>query len=93
LRKLGLRFDLIEGKRALQFRQIQMTISAAVLAACGCRSSEGQRGNSGLFLIEKRIGKGAHPGRVTGCDPRTDADNTATTTRAWYGDLQFLPRP
>ena len=92
-RKLGLRFDLIEGKRALQFRQIHMTISAAVFAAWGCRSSEGRRGNSGLFLIEQHIGKGAHPGRITGCDPLTDADNTGTTARVWYGDIQFLPGP
>jgi hypothetical protein len=98
LRKLGLRFCLIEGKRALQFRQIHMTICAAVFVAWGCRSSEGRRGNSGPFLIEQLLGKGAHPGRITGCDPQTDADNTATTTPpagavVVLGDRAFLEAP
>ncbi|SAK93209.1 hypothetical protein AWB79_06913 [Caballeronia hypogeia] len=30
------------------------------------------------------------PGRMTGYGLLTDTDNTATTTRAWYGDIQFL---
>ncbi|MGF6478769.1 hypothetical protein QFZ91_000930 [Paraburkholderia sp. JPY419] len=33
------------------------------------------------------------PGRITGYGLLTDTDNTATTTRAWYGDVQFLPGP
>jgi hypothetical protein len=31
------------------------------------------------------------PGRITGYGILTDTDNTGTTTRAWYGDIQFLP--
>jgi hypothetical protein len=30
------------------------------------------------------------PGRITGYGLLTDTDNTATTTRAWYGDIRFL---
>ncbi|RZF28603.1 DUF3047 domain-containing protein [Paraburkholderia sp. UYCP14C] len=33
------------------------------------------------------------PGRITGYGLLTDTDNTGTTTRAWYGDVQFLPGP
>jgi Protein of unknown function (DUF3047) len=33
------------------------------------------------------------PGRITGYGLLTDTDNTGTTTRAWYGDIQFLPAP
>jgi len=33
------------------------------------------------------------PGRITGYGLMTDTDNTGTTTRAWYGDIQFLPGP
>jgi Protein of unknown function (DUF3047) len=33
------------------------------------------------------------PGRITGYGLLTDTDNTGTTTRAWYGDIQFLPGP
>lgn len=33
------------------------------------------------------------PGRITGYGLLTDTDNTGTTTRAWYGDLEFLPGP
>ncbi|TCG06907.1 hypothetical protein BZM27_23100 [Paraburkholderia steynii] len=31
------------------------------------------------------------PGQITGYGILTDTDNTGTTTRAWYGDIQFLP--
>ncbi|GJH30409.1 DUF3047 domain-containing protein [Caballeronia novacaledonica] len=31
------------------------------------------------------------PGRITGYGLLTDTDNTGTTTRAWYGDIQFVP--
>jgi hypothetical protein len=31
------------------------------------------------------------PGRITGYGLLTDTDNTATVTRAWYGDIRFLP--
>jgi hypothetical protein len=31
------------------------------------------------------------PGRITGYGLLTDTDNTATTARAWYGDIRFLP--
>jgi hypothetical protein len=33
------------------------------------------------------------PGRITGYGVLTDTDNTETTTRAWYGDIRFLPGP
>jgi len=33
------------------------------------------------------------PGRITGYGLLTDTDNTGTVTRAWYGDIQFLPGP
>jgi hypothetical protein len=33
------------------------------------------------------------PGRITGYGLLTDIDNTGTTTRAWYGDVEFLPGP
>ena len=33
------------------------------------------------------------PGRITGYGILTDTDTTGTTTRAWYGDIQFLPGP
>ena len=33
------------------------------------------------------------PGRITGYGLLTDTDNTGTTTRAWYGDVEFLPGP
>jgi hypothetical protein len=33
------------------------------------------------------------PGRITGYGLLTDTDNTGATTRAWYGDIQFLPGP
>ena len=33
------------------------------------------------------------PGRITGYGLLTDTDNTGKTTRAWYGDLQFVPGP
>ncbi|MBP0594060.1 DUF3047 domain-containing protein [Paraburkholderia sp. LEh10] len=33
------------------------------------------------------------PGRITGYGLLTDTDNTGTTARAWYGDIQFLPGP
>ncbi|CAM2163947.1 DUF3047 family protein [Paraburkholderia sacchari] len=33
------------------------------------------------------------PGRITGYGLLTDTDNTGTATRAWYGDIQFLPGP
>jgi hypothetical protein len=33
------------------------------------------------------------PGRITGYGLLTDTDNTGTTTRAWYGDMQFVPGP
>ena len=33
------------------------------------------------------------PGRITGYGLLTDTDNTGTTTRAWYGDIQFLSGP
>ncbi|MFP4894990.1 DUF3047 domain-containing protein [Paraburkholderia sp. EG304] len=33
------------------------------------------------------------PGRITGYGLLTDTDNTGTTTRSWYGDVQFLPEP
>jgi hypothetical protein len=33
------------------------------------------------------------PGRITGYGLLTDTDNTGTTTRSWYGDIQFLPGP
>ncbi|WP_321798248.1 DUF3047 domain-containing protein [Caballeronia sp. J97] len=31
------------------------------------------------------------PGRITGYGLLTDTDNTATTSRAWYGDIRFMP--
>ena len=31
------------------------------------------------------------PGKITGYGLLTDTDNTGATTRAWYGDLRFLP--
>jgi hypothetical protein len=33
------------------------------------------------------------PGRITGYGLLTDTDNTGTTTRAWYGDVKFVPGP
>ena len=33
------------------------------------------------------------PGRINGYGLLTDTDNTATTTRAWYGDVELLPGP
>ncbi|CAG9257117.1 DUF3047 domain-containing protein [Paraburkholderia unamae] len=33
------------------------------------------------------------PGRIIGYGLLTDTDNTGTTTRAWYGDIHFLPGP
>ncbi|WER49714.1 DUF3047 domain-containing protein [Cupriavidus sp. WKF15] len=33
------------------------------------------------------------PGKITGYGLLTDTDNTGTATRAWYGDLRFLPAP
>jgi hypothetical protein len=33
------------------------------------------------------------PGRITGYGLLTDTDNTGTTTRAWYGDVEFLTGP
>lgn len=33
------------------------------------------------------------PGRITGYGLLTDTDNTGTTTRAWYGDIKFVPGP
>lgn len=33
------------------------------------------------------------PGRITGFGLLTDTDNTGATTRAWYGDLEFLRGP
>ncbi|KAF7964194.1 hypothetical protein AWV80_01865 [Cupriavidus sp. UYMU48A] len=33
------------------------------------------------------------PGRITGYGLLTDTDNTRATTRAWYGDMRFLPAP
>jgi hypothetical protein len=33
------------------------------------------------------------PGRITAYGLLTDTDNTGTTARAWYGDIQFLPGP
>lgn len=33
------------------------------------------------------------PGRITGYGLLSDTDNTGATTRAWYGDMQFLPGP
>ena len=33
------------------------------------------------------------PGRINGYGLLTDTDNTGTVTRAWYGDIQFLPGP
>jgi len=33
------------------------------------------------------------PGRITAYGLLTDTDNTGATTRAWYGDIQFLPGP
>jgi hypothetical protein len=33
------------------------------------------------------------PGKITGYGLLSDTDNTGTTARAWYGDIQFLPGP
>ncbi|MFP3556936.1 DUF3047 domain-containing protein [Paraburkholderia sp. SIMBA_049] len=33
------------------------------------------------------------PGRITGYGLLTDTDNTGASTRAWYGDIQFLSGP
>jgi hypothetical protein len=33
------------------------------------------------------------PGPISGYGLLTDTDNTGTMTRAWYGDIQFLPGP
>ena len=33
------------------------------------------------------------PGRITGYGLLTDTDNTGTSARAWYGDIDFLPGP
>jgi hypothetical protein len=33
------------------------------------------------------------PGRITGYGLLTDTDNTGTSTRAWYGDLEFITGP
>ena len=33
------------------------------------------------------------PGANTAYGLLTDTDNTGTTVRAWYGDIQFLPGP
>lgn len=33
------------------------------------------------------------PGRIDGYGLLTDTDNTATKTRAWYGNVEFLPGP
>ncbi|WP_408352693.1 DUF3047 domain-containing protein [Paraburkholderia aromaticivorans] len=33
------------------------------------------------------------PGRINGYGLLTDTDNTGTTTRAWYGDVEFLSGP
>lgn len=58
----------------------------------------GQPGDAGQWQIVRRnivqdYEKVFHepPGRITGYGLLTDTDNTETTTRAWYGDIQFLP--
>lgn len=33
------------------------------------------------------------PGRITGYGLLTDTDNTGTTARTWYGDVEFMPGP
>lgn len=60
----------------------------------------GQPGDAGQWQTLQRnivqdYEKVSHepPGRITGYGLLTDTDNTGTTTRAWHGDIQFLPGP
>ncbi|MBN3751504.1 DUF3047 domain-containing protein [Paraburkholderia sp. Tr-20389] len=60
----------------------------------------GQPGDAGQWQtlrrnIVKDYEKVFHepPGRITGYGLLTDTDNTGTETRAWYGDIEFLPGP
>ena len=60
----------------------------------------GQPGDAGQWQtlrrnIVKDYEKVFHepPGKITGYGLLTDTDNTGTITRAWYGDMHFLPGP
>ncbi|MBB5499983.1 hypothetical protein HDG37_004203 [Paraburkholderia sp. MM5384-R2] len=60
----------------------------------------GQPGDAGKWQILRRnivqdYEKVFHetPGRITAYGLLTDTDNTGSTTRAWYGDVQFRAGP
>ena len=44
-------------------------------------------------LEDYRRAFGEEPGRITAIGLMTDTDNTGEQVHAWYGDIQFLPRP